>query len=96
MRYLAYAGGIILKAAGVLLVLTAAIIWFRGRPNSQILFDAGAICFTIGFLLKRRSNLKSCFRCRQKVEQEAVTCHHCGCDFPTNIAESLSEPFYKK
>jgi len=95
MRYLAHAAGIVLKAAGVLLALTAAIIWLRGRPNSQTLFDAGAICFAVGFLLKRGSRLRMCFRCREKVEQEAVTCHHCGSDLPANVAESLSEPFYK-
>ena len=96
MRYLAYAVGIVLKTAGFLLVLTAAIIWFRGRPNSQILFDAGAVCFSVGFLLKRASRLKSCFRCREKVEQESATCRHCGSDLPATAAESLSEPFYKK
>ena len=95
MRYLAHASGIVLKAAGVLLVLTAAILWFRGRPNSQTLFDAGAVCFAVGFLLKRGSRLKTCFRCRQKVEQEAAICRHCGSNLPANVAESLSEPFYK-
>src|SRR5215467_1473150 len=95
MRYLAYSTGIVLKAAGVLLALTAAIIWVSGRPNSKILFGAGAVCFSVGFLLKRISKLKKCFRCREKVEHEAPTCHHCGYDLPANAAKSLSEPFYR-
>jgi len=59
MRYLAHAVGIVLKTAGFLLVLTAAIIWFRGRPNSQILFDAGAVCFSVGFLLNSESAVEN-------------------------------------
>jgi hypothetical protein len=95
MRYLAYSAGIVLKAAGVLLVLTAAIIWVSGRPNSRILLDTGAVCFAGGFLLKRASRLKKCFRCREKIERDAARCRHCGSDLPANAAESLSEPFYK-
>jgi ribosomal protein L40E len=95
MRYLAYAVGIVLKAAGFLLVLTAAILWVRGRPSSEILFDTGAVCFSVGFLLKRASRLKKCFRCREKVAHDASRCRHCGSDLPANAAESLSEPFYK-
>jgi hypothetical protein len=96
MRHLAYAAGVVMKAAGVLLLLTASIIWLRGRPNSGILFDAGVVCFAGGFLIKRSSRLKKCFRCREKVEHGAARCHRCGWDFPANAAESLSEPFYKK
>ena len=95
MRYLAYAAGTVLKAAGVLLVLTASIIWIGGRPNSGILFQAGAVCFSGGFFIKRASRLKKCFRCREKVEHDAARCRHCGADFPANPAESISEPFYK-
>jgi uncharacterized paraquat-inducible protein A len=95
MRYLAYAVGIVLKAAGVLLIMTAGMLWLSGRPNSKVLFDTGAVCFAVGFLLKRGSKLKKCFRCREKVEQEASRCHRCGSDLPANVAESLSEPFYK-
>jgi len=95
MRYLAYATGIVMKAAGVLLVLTASIIWIRGRPNSRIFFVVGVAFFSSGFLIKRASRLKKCFRCREKVEHDAARCRHCGSDLPANAAESLSEPFYK-
>jgi hypothetical protein len=95
MRYFAYSVGIVLKVAGVLLVLTAAIIWVSGRPNSKILLVTGAIFFSGGFLIKRASQLKKCFRCREKNERDAARCRHCGSDLPANAAESLSEPFYK-
>ena len=95
MRYLNYAIGIVMEAAGVLLVLTASILWVRGRPNSGILFVAGAACCSGGFLSKRASRLKKCSRCREKVERDAARYPNCGFDFPANTAESLSEPFYK-
>ena len=95
MRHLAYAGGIVLKAAGVLLIMTAGMLWLSGRPNSKVLLDAGAVCFAVGFLLKRGSKLKKCLRCREKVEQEASRCHRCGSDLSASVGESLSEPFYK-
>ena len=95
MRYLAHAIGIVMEAAGVLLVLTASIIWVRGRPNSRILFVAGVAFFSSGFLIKRASRLKKCSRCQEKSERDAAKCHRCGFDFPANAAESFSEPFYK-
>jgi len=48
MRYLAHAGGIVLKAAGVLLVLTSAIIRIGGRPNSRLFLITGILRFTGG------------------------------------------------
>jgi hypothetical protein len=95
MRYLAYAAGIVLKLAGIFLVLTACILWARGRPNAEIIFIAGAACFLSGVLFKRASWLKKCFRCREKVDRDATRCRHCGLDLPATSAESLSEPFYK-
>jgi len=96
MRYLAHAGGIVLKAAGVLLVLTSAIIRIGGRPNSRLFLITGILCFTGGLLLKRASHLKRCHRCSEKVEREATQCHRCGIDLPASSVESLSQPFYKK
>jgi len=93
MRYLAYAIGIVFKASGVLLVLTAGIIRIGGRPNSRILLISGAICFTAGALLKRVSRLKKCHRCLEKMEREAARCRRCGFDFPitsANLSPSLS------
>jgi hypothetical protein len=95
MRYLVYALGIISRSAGALLVLTAAILSYRGRPNSEILFVFGGALFFAGILFKRASWLKKCSRCREKVERDAVRCRYCGSDFPANAAESLSQPFYK-
>ena len=95
MRYLAYAIGIVLRLSGVLLVLTACVLWIRGRPNAEIMFIAGAACFLSGVLFKRASWLKRCSRCREKVERDASRCRHCGFDFPATSGESLSEPFYK-
>src|SRR5215475_9258226 len=96
MRYLAYASGIVLKAAGMLLVLTSAIIRIGGRPNSRLFLIAGMLCFAGGLLLKRASHLKRCHRCSEKVERNATQCHRCGIDFPCRAVESLSQPFYKK
>jgi len=96
MRYLAYATGIVLKAAGVLLVLTSAIIRISGRPNSRLFLITGILCFTSGLLLKRASHLKRCHRCLGKVKREATQCHRCGVSLPASSVESLSQPFYKK
>ena len=94
MRYLAYASGIVFKAAGVLLVLTAAVLWVLGKPNTKIIFIIGAIFLAGGAFIKRASWLKKCPRCFDKAERDAPKCRHCGFDFST-ASESLSQPFYK-
>src|SRR5262245_6782344 len=96
MRYLAYASGIVLKAAGVLLVLTSAIIRIGGRPNSRLFLITGILCFAGGLLLKRASQLRRCHRCSEKVARNATQCHRCGIDFPARAIESFSQPFYRK
>src|SRR5215468_194432 len=96
IRYITYASGIILKAAGVLLVLTSAIIRIGGRPNSRLFLTTGILCFVGGLLLKRASHLKRCHRCSEKVERNATRCHRCGIDIPASSVESFSQPFYKK
>ena len=96
MRYLAYASGIVLKAAGVLLVLTSVIIRIGGRPNSRLFLITGILCFASGLLLKRASHLKRCHRCSEKVKRDATQCHRCGIDIPASSFESFSQPFYKK
>jgi hypothetical protein len=96
MRYLAYATGIVLKAAGALLVLTAAIIRIGGRPNSRLFLITGILCFAGGFLLKRASHLRRCHRCSEKVERDATQCHRCGIDLPASAVDSFSQPFYRK
>jgi hypothetical protein len=95
MRYLSYAAGVVLRLAGLFLVLTAGILRLRGRPNSRELFYVGAVCFLAGVYFKRRGGLKSCTRCRRKAESEATTCAYCGYEFPANSIQSISEPFYK-
>jgi|SRR5215831_12129949 len=96
MRYLAYASGIVLKAAGVLLVLTSAIIRIGGRPNSRLFLITGILCFAGGLLLKRVSHLKRCHRCSEKVERNATQCHRCGVDIPASSFDSFAQRFYKK
>jgi hypothetical protein len=96
MRYLAYAAGIVFKAAGVLLALTAGIIRLGGRPNSRLFLTTGIVVFAVGFLLKHAAHLKKCHRCLEKMDANAVRCRRCGFDFPASATESISQPFYKK